>query len=134
MARKINGHSPSSNLTFRLWLYTIWPNFIKIEWFVLELSCLRTKWHTHTHRDTHTHTQTDKSDHNTPSQNLWRGKKNWHIAISIVRSNRLIAPVEWFLGRVKVICLACIDHCYLCSKLKSMEYQMSVNRAWSQSE
>ena len=71
MALKINEHSPSLNLTFRLWLYTIWPIFIKIGCLVLLYSCLQTKWQT----DTHTDTQTDKSDHNTPSQNLWRGNK-----------------------------------------------------------
>ena len=31
--------------------------------------------HTHTHTDTHTDRQTDKSDHNTPSHFMWRGKK-----------------------------------------------------------
>ena len=86
MALKINGHSSSLNLTFRLWLYTIWPNFIKIGCLVLLKSCLRKKWHT----DRQTHGQTDKSDHNNPSQNLWRGKKKKQLLIPVV--NVLTSP------------------------------------------
>ena len=55
VALKINRHSPSSNLTFRSWLYTIWSNFIKSD----------ADKATHKQTETHIHTQTYKSDHNT---------------------------------------------------------------------
>ena len=77
---KINGHCPSSNLTFRLLLCAIWPNFIKNRMIrspiiVSTDKVIHTQTHTHIHTDTHTFTHTHthidrrtvKSDRNTPS-------------------------------------------------------------------
>ena len=49
---KIKGHSPSLNLTFWLWLYIIWLNFIQIN----SSSCYRV----YRQIDTHTDIQTDR--------------------------------------------------------------------------
>ena len=55
-----------SNLTFWLWLYTKLTNFHQNRMNRSPVIVFT---------DKQTDRQIDKSDHNTPSQNLWRGKK-----------------------------------------------------------
>ena len=70
-----NGNFYEQYLTFWLQLYTIWPNLIKIGWFILLLSCLQTNW-----TNWQTPTQTDRKTHRQtkvitiPLHFLWRGK------------------------------------------------------------